>query len=149
MLYPVVDPGATATTSSAAYIMWNPIFNTSVGSKIRTYSGFVNDAWRFNDRFTFNLGVRFDKSDAKDQAGLKVVDDQVWSPRLAATWSPNGERRLDGEHRLGPVRDGRDEQHRGHRLGGGPPVHLPLRLQGPGDQPGRERGEPGLRRTTR
>ncbi len=88
VLYPVVTPGATTTTSSAAYIMWNPIFNTSVGSKIRTYSGFFNDAWRFNDRFTFNLGVRFDKSNAKDQAGLKVVDDQVWSPRLAVTWSP-------------------------------------------------------------
>jgi outer membrane receptor for ferrienterochelin and colicin len=87
-LYPVVNPGATTTSSSAAYIMWNPIFNTSQGSKIRTYSGFVNDSWRFNDHFTFNLGVRFDKSDAKDQAGAKVIDDQVWSPRLAVTWSP-------------------------------------------------------------
>jgi outer membrane receptor for ferrienterochelin and colicin len=88
VLYPVVNPGATATSSSAAYIMWNPIFNTSVGSKIRTYSGFVNDSWRYNDHFTFNLGVRFDKSNAKDQAGAEVIDDQVWSPRLAATWSP-------------------------------------------------------------
>jgi outer membrane receptor for ferrienterochelin and colicin len=87
-LYPVVNPGATTTSSSAAYIMWNPIFNTSQGSKIRTYSGFFNDSWRFNDHFTFNLGVRFDKSNAKDQAGLKVIDDQVWSPRLAVTWSP-------------------------------------------------------------
>jgi outer membrane receptor for ferrienterochelin and colicin len=91
ILYPVVTPGATATTSSAAYVMWNPIFNTSVGSKIRTYSAFFNDSWRFNNRFTFNLGVRFDKSDSKDQAGLKVVDDQVWSPRLALTWSPKGD----------------------------------------------------------
>jgi hypothetical protein len=88
VLYPVVNPGATTTASAAAYIMWNPIFNTSQGSHIRTYSGFFNDAWRLNDRFTFNLGVRFDKSDAKDQAGLKVVDDQVFSPRLAVTWSP-------------------------------------------------------------
>jgi len=88
VLYPVVTPGTTTTQSSAAYIMWNPIFNTSVGSKIRTYSGFVNDSWRYNDHFTFNIGVRFDKSDAKDQAGAKVIDDQVWSPRLAATWSP-------------------------------------------------------------
>jgi len=88
VLYPVVNPGATTTSSAAAYIMWNPIFNTSQGSKIRTYSGFLNDAWRLNDRFTFNLGLRFDKSNAKDQAGLEVIDDQVWSPRLAVTWSP-------------------------------------------------------------
>jgi hypothetical protein len=88
VLYPVVTPGTTPRTSSAAYIMWNPIFNTSVGSKIRTYSGFFNDSWRLSDHFTFNVGVRFDKADAKDQAGLKVVDDQVWSPRLAMTWSP-------------------------------------------------------------
>lgn len=88
VLYPVVNPGATTRTSSAAYIMWNPIFNSSQGSKIRTYSGFFNDSWRLNDRLTFNLGVRFDKSDAKDQAGLKVVDDQVFSPRLAVRWSP-------------------------------------------------------------
>jgi outer membrane receptor for ferrienterochelin and colicin len=90
VLYPVVTPGKTTTASSAAYIMWNPIFNTSVGSKIRTYSGFLNDAWRLNDHFSFNIGVRFDKSSAKDQAGLKVIDDQVFSPRLAATWSPKG-----------------------------------------------------------
>ena len=88
VLYPVVNSGTTPTQSSAAYVMWNPIFNTSVGSKIRTYSGFVNDAWHFNDHFTFNLGVRFDKANAKDQAGLEVVDDRVWSPRLAATWTP-------------------------------------------------------------
>ncbi len=90
VLYPVVTPGTTPTASAAAYIMWNPIFNTSVGSKIRTYSGFFNDSWRFSDYFTFNIGVRFDKSSAKDQAGLKVVDDQVISPRLAVSWSPKG-----------------------------------------------------------
>jgi len=91
VLYPVVTPGATATSSSAAYVMWNPIFNTSVGSKIRTYSGFFNDSLRYNDHVTFNVGVRFDKSAAKDQAGLTVIDDQVWSPRLSATWSPKGD----------------------------------------------------------
>jgi len=88
VLYPVVIPGATPTASAAAYIMWNPIFNSSKGSSIRTYSGFLNDSWRLNDHFTFNIGVRFDKSDAKDQAGQKVMDDRVWSPRLAVMWSP-------------------------------------------------------------
>ena len=90
-LYPVVNPGATTTSSSAAYVMWNPIFNPSVGSSLRTYSGFFNDAWRFNNHWTFNLGVRYDKTDAKDQEGKKVVNDNQWSPRLAATFNPKGD----------------------------------------------------------
>ena len=112
-LYPVVNPGATTTSSAAAYIMWNPIFNTSQGSKIRTYSGFVNDSWRYNDHFTFNLGVRFDKSDAKDQAGPKVIDDQVWSPRLAVTWSPKANGVVDVQQRRGALRDERHQRHGG------------------------------------
>ncbi|MFB3854590.1 MAG: carboxypeptidase regulatory-like domain-containing protein [Vicinamibacterales bacterium] len=89
-LYPVINPGATDRTSSAAYIMWNPIFNTSVGSKLRTYSGFVNDSWQVDKHLTFNVGVRWDKNVARDQGGKKVVDDAAWSPRLSATWDPRG-----------------------------------------------------------
>jgi hypothetical protein len=91
VLYPVVNPGTSNTQPSAAYIMWNPIFETSVGSSLRTYSGFLNDSWRLGNRVSLNIGIRFDKSKAKDQAGLEVVDDQVWSPRLAAAWSPRGD----------------------------------------------------------
>ena len=36
------------------------------GSDVRTHSVFLNDTWRLNDHFSFNLGVRYDKNDAKD-----------------------------------------------------------------------------------
>lgn len=90
-LFPVVNPGATPTSSAAAYIMWNPIFSPSVGSRLRTYSTFFNDSWRVNDHWTFNIGIRYDKSDARDQAGTRVADDDAWSPRLAATFDPKGD----------------------------------------------------------
>ena len=89
-LYPVVIPGTTATQASAAYIMWNPIFTSSLGSALRTYSVFLNDSLRWNTHWSFNAGVRWDRTDAKDQAGNKVSEDQAWSPRLAATWDPRG-----------------------------------------------------------
>ena len=89
-LFPVILPGATSTTASAAYIMWNPIFASSVGSALRTYSTFFNDSWRLDNHWTFNLGLRWDRTDAKDQAGKPVSKDNALSPRLAATWDPQG-----------------------------------------------------------
>jgi hypothetical protein len=89
-LYPVIQPGTSPTQASAAYIMWNPIFASSVGSALRTYSGFFNDSWRWSDHWTFNLGVRWDRTDAKDQAGKRVSKDDAFSPRLAATWDLQG-----------------------------------------------------------
>jgi len=65
VLYTVVTPGAIATSSSAAYVVWNPIFNTSVGTRIRTYSGFFNDSLRYNDHVTFN--VRFQPRRTRSQ----------------------------------------------------------------------------------
>ena len=70
--------------------MWNPIFASSVGSSLRTYSAFFNDSWRLNNHWTFNLGVRWDRTDAKDQAGARVSKDNAVSPRLAATWDLQG-----------------------------------------------------------
>jgi len=89
-LYPVIRAGTSDTQSSATYIMWNPIFASSVGSSLRTYSAFLNDAWRLSDQWTINLGLRWDRTDAKDQAGQPVSKDNAWSPRLAASWSPDG-----------------------------------------------------------
>jgi hypothetical protein len=89
-LYPVIQAGATPTQAAATYIQWNPIFDSSVGSQLRTYSGFLNDAWSAGPHWSFNLGLRWDRTDAKDQAGVLVSDDRSWSPRLSATWDPTG-----------------------------------------------------------
>lgn len=90
VLYPVIRPGRTDRDTAASYILWTPLLESSKGSKLRTYSAFFNDQWRFSDHWSFNLGVRWDRTDEKDQAGNAVSDDQAWSPRLSASYDLKG-----------------------------------------------------------
>ena len=85
-IYPVIDSGS--------YVVYWPILQLSQGNDLRTRSVFLNDTWRLNDRFSFNLGVRYDKNDATDQGGNKTSDDSAFSPRLAATWDVKGDGKL-------------------------------------------------------
>jgi len=52
-IYPVFK------NDNTTFINWLPILQQSVGNDIRTYSAYVNDAWRFSSRLAFNLGARF------------------------------------------------------------------------------------------
>jgi len=90
-LYPVVVPGTSNTQTSAAYILYNPLGESSEGSQLRTYSAFLNDAWRLNDKWSFNVGVRFDKVDESDQSGTTVANGSEFSPRLSASFDPKGD----------------------------------------------------------
>jgi hypothetical protein len=83
-IYPILRSGSS--TSTAAYIDWRPVFEDTVGNNLRTYSGFLNDVWRFNNRVTFNLGVRYDKNSTKDQGGKLVGNSGSFSPRLGLTY---------------------------------------------------------------
>lgn len=85
VLYPVFRNDRTT------WIYWTPIFDDSIGNDLRTVSAFINDEWRLNDRINFNLGVRFDKNDAKDSLGVPVAKDQAFSPRLSAAWDVRGD----------------------------------------------------------
>jgi outer membrane receptor for ferrienterochelin and colicin len=71
-------------------IQWNPIRVDSQGSDFRTHSFFVNDSWRMTDRLTANLGLRYQKNDGKNQAGLTVITDGSFSPRFGLIWNPTG-----------------------------------------------------------
>ncbi len=73
---------------NSSYLMWNPILSPTTGSDFRTNSFFLNDRWRFNNNFSFNLGVRYDKNDGSDQEGKTVVKDDKISPRLGVSWDP-------------------------------------------------------------
>ena len=61
-LYPVVLPGTSNTDAAASYILWTPIFQATQGSRLRTYSAFVNDSWTLSKNWSFNVGGRFDRA---------------------------------------------------------------------------------------
>jgi outer membrane receptor protein involved in Fe transport len=74
-------------------IQWNPIPLNSQGSNFRTHSVFYNDGWRVTDRLTANLGIRYDKNNGANQAGVVVITDSAVSPRMGVIFDPTG----DGE----------------------------------------------------
>lgn len=90
VLYPVILQGTSDTNTTGAYLEYRPVLQDSLGSRLRTYSAFLNDSWTLNKHWSFNLGARFDRADEKDQGGNVVTKDQAWSPRLAATFDPKG-----------------------------------------------------------
>jgi outer membrane receptor protein involved in Fe transport len=71
-------------------IQWNPIPLGSQGSNFRTHSAFYNDSWRVGNRITANLGVRYDKNDGQNQAGVTVITQDAWSPRVGVVLDPSG-----------------------------------------------------------
>jgi hypothetical protein len=77
-------------------IEWDPVPSLSKTSDFAVRSAFFNDKWELNDHWNFNLGVRYDETFGKNQAGVKTVDDSAISPRLAATFDPQG----TGRHRI-------------------------------------------------
>ncbi|MFN7990324.1 MAG: TonB-dependent receptor [Thermoanaerobaculia bacterium] len=85
-VYPVVG-------NDSVLVYW-PIVQLSRGSNVRTRSVYVNDSWRLDNRFSFNVGLRWDKNDGKDSRGVVTSDDSAFSPRLAANWDVKGDGRL-------------------------------------------------------
>ena len=77
--------------SEADYFIWWPILYPSQGSKFAVNSMFVNDSWRYNENWSFNIGLRYDKNDGKNSLGGKVSDDSKFSPRLGVSWDPKGD----------------------------------------------------------
>jgi len=85
-IYPLID--------SSTELDWWPVLEESKGSDLRTRSFFFNDTWRLSNRLSFNVGLRYDKNDATDAAGVTTSDDSAFSPRLAATWDVTGDGKL-------------------------------------------------------
>src|SRR5262249_58252920 len=83
-IYPVFQ------NDNTTFINYAPILQQSVGNDIRTYSTYANDAWRYSNHVSFNIGARFDLNRSKDQSGTSVVRDSQWSPRLGVTWDVQG-----------------------------------------------------------
>ncbi|MCM2316290.1 MAG: TonB-dependent receptor [Thermoanaerobaculia bacterium] len=84
-------------TGTNTYIRWTPIVDPSTSeSDLASDSLFVNDRWDLSSRWTFNVGLRYDKNDAVDADGNVSSDDEAFSPRLTAIYDLRG----DGRHRF-------------------------------------------------
>ena len=84
--YPVFIPD-----SGSSYVFWAPIFQLSQGNDFKTESVFVNDKWRLNNNFSFNIGFRYDKNHGVNSQGVLTAKDSAVSPRLSATYDPTGD----------------------------------------------------------
>ena len=81
------------SNSGLSLVGFLPIADLSPGNDFRTESAFLNDTWRLNNRFTFNIGVRYDKNRGQDAAGAVASNDSNISPRIGVTYDPKGDGR--------------------------------------------------------
>jgi len=85
VIYPVMNPG------TSTYFSYWPILTNNAGNDYKTQSAFINDKWRLDNHFSFNVGVRYDKNHGVDGMKNLVASDSSFSPRLAVTWDPKGD----------------------------------------------------------
>lgn len=86
VVYPVFD-----NVEDSTVIRYNPILNPTQGSNFKSHALFFNDQWRLGNRLTLNLGVRYDRNDGVNSAGVKDVQDAKISPRLGASYDLRGD----------------------------------------------------------
>jgi hypothetical protein len=81
---------------AATQLTWQPIFLNSNGTDLKSDGIYINDKWDFNNRLSFNVGLRYDKNKSIDADGHLISDDKGFSPRLGALFDVKG----DGRHRV-------------------------------------------------
>jgi outer membrane receptor protein involved in Fe transport len=84
-IYPVFAPDGRINNRQT-YYRWTAIFGPPAPSDFKTQSLFANDTWRFNNHWSFNVGLRYDKNKGTDASGVLVANDSRVTPRLGAAW---------------------------------------------------------------
>lgn len=87
-LIPIFVPGITYIEN------WIPTRGAKID--IQTQSLFVNDRWRLNDHWSFNIGFRYEDIKGDATGGITTVDTSRFVPRLGASHDVRG----DGKYRL-------------------------------------------------
>jgi hypothetical protein len=65
--------------------------------EMETTSLYLNDRWALDERWSFNLGLRYERVSGEATGGVVLADTDSLMPRLAVSWDPKG----DGKYRLG------------------------------------------------
>lgn len=68
---------------------WEPIFGAITKNTITGL--YINDKWKVNGNWAFNLGLRYDKFVSKDDLGRDNFSIDGLSPRLSAIWDIKGD----------------------------------------------------------
>lgn len=87
-LIPVFTPG------QSLILNWLPTRGAEI--EINTLSAFVNDRWRLNEHWSFNLGARYEQVESEATGGIVTVDSDRLVPRLGASYDLRG----DGKYRF-------------------------------------------------
>lgn len=93
---PFPDAYPVFTADFNSILTYWPIIRSSQGSDFAVQAMYLNDNWTLNERWRFNVGLRYDKNQVKAQDGTLLSDDSAFSPRLAASYDPFG----DGRHNV-------------------------------------------------
>jgi len=90
---PIYSP----TSSGGRYqsrLYYRPIEIEPVPTRYENWDVYINDSWNLNERWRFNIGLRYDNNQGTRSDGLKSASDSILSPRLSATYDLNA----DGKH---------------------------------------------------
>jgi outer membrane receptor for ferrienterochelin and colicin len=85
VIYPVWN-----NVGSSTVFQFNPIAQAAQDTAFVTYGVFLNDSWQVTNRLTANLGLRYDKNNGKNSAGVTTANDSAWSPRLGLVYDVTG-----------------------------------------------------------
>jgi outer membrane receptor protein involved in Fe transport len=90
----VVDGSAQPvfTPFSTFILNWRPTRGAQID--ITTNSFYLNDRWTLNNKWSFNLGLRYERVRSEATGNIVSVDTDTIVPRLAATYDVRGDGRF-------------------------------------------------------
>jgi len=56
-------------------------------------AAYLQDTWKPRANLTFDLGLRYERADIRNDVGRKIVNTQIFLPRLSFSWDPANNRR--------------------------------------------------------
>jgi hypothetical protein len=89
--------GDAYDVNNRQYLYWIDFAAPGQASSVNKFTNlYVQDDWQLNRHWSFNLGLRGEKSDNENDVGEKIISSTGIAPRLGAAFDVNG----DGKHLL-------------------------------------------------